>query len=98
MHLDVEMAPDLFGCKVAETEQERVGDLPVICLHEERLPAEALLLKRFVDVVGAASALIALAPLFAVITILIKVDSKGPVIYAALRAGRKGRPSAMRMN
>ena len=92
LHLDVEMAPDLFGCKVAESEPEWVGDLPVICLHEERLPAEALLIKRFVDVLGAGLILVALAPLLALIAILIKSDSKGPVIYAALRAGRKGKP------
>ena len=38
LHLDVEIVPELFGCKPAEAEFQRVGDLPVICLHLERLP------------------------------------------------------------
>lgn len=92
LHLDVELAPDLFGCEPEQNELDRVGDLPVICLHEERLPAEALLLKRFCDVLGAGSALILLAPLLALLAILIKCGSSGPAIYAAPRAGRKGRP------
>jgi exopolysaccharide biosynthesis polyprenyl glycosylphosphotransferase len=92
LRLDVEMVPDLFGCSVSSSELERVGDLLVICLHQEQLPAGALLLKRWVDVAGAGFALVVLAPLVAVIAIFIKLNSKGPVMYTALRAGRKGRP------
>ena len=42
LRLDVEIIPELFGCKPAGEEVERVGDLPVICLHAERLPAAGL--------------------------------------------------------
>ena len=53
LRLDVEIVPDLFGCKPAGLEVERVGDLRMICLHAERLPVGGLALKRVVDVVGA---------------------------------------------
>jgi exopolysaccharide biosynthesis polyprenyl glycosylphosphotransferase len=92
LRLDVEMVPDLFGCRIPSSEVERIGDLPVICLHEEHLPAGALLLKRFVDVVGAGFALVVLAPLLAFIAIFIKLNSKGSAMYTAQRAGRKGKP------
>jgi len=91
LRLDVKIVPELFGYQLAEQELERVGDLPVICLHAERLPAGALFLKRLVDVVGAGFALLILASLLAVIALLIKLDSRGPVFYCAPRAGRKGR-------
>ncbi len=91
LKLDVEIVPELFGCKPAETEVEQVGDLPVICLHAERLPAAGLVLKRVVDAIGAGLALTVLSPLLAVIAGLIKLDSRGPVLYCAQRAGRKGR-------
>jgi exopolysaccharide biosynthesis polyprenyl glycosylphosphotransferase len=90
LRLDVKIVPELFGCKPAEV--ERVGDLPVICVHAERLPAAGLLLKRMVDVAGAGFALTVLSPLMAVIAGLIELDSPGPFLYRALRAGRKGRP------
>lgn len=88
LRLDVEIVPELFGCIPEGTE---VGDLTVICLHAERLPAAGLALKRVVDVMGAGVVLTVLSPLLAVIAGLIKFDSLGPVFYCAQRAGRKGR-------
>ncbi len=85
------LSQNLFGCKAAGAEVEQVGDLPVICLHAEPLPAGRLALKRFVDLAGAGCVLAALSPLFAVIAGLIKLDSKGSILYCAQRAGRKGR-------
>ena len=91
LRLDVKMAPDLFGCEPTR-ETERVGGIPLISLHEEQLPVAGLLLKRTLDVVGAGAALILMAPALALLAILVRLDSPGPVLYAALRAGRKGRP------
>ena len=91
LRLDVEIVPDLFGCGQAGAEIEHVGELPVIPLHAERLPALSLVLKRVVDLLGAGLALMALSPLLAAIAVLIKLDSRGSVLYCAQRAGRKGR-------
>ncbi|HKH98508.1 MAG TPA: sugar transferase [Candidatus Sulfotelmatobacter sp.] len=92
LRLDVEIVPELFGCRPAGNEVEQVGDLPVICLHAERLPAAALVTKRLVDVLGSGIALMVLSPAMALISALIKLDSPGPVLYCALRAGRRARP------
>lgn len=91
LRLDVKIASDLFGCRPVG-KPEWIADVPLIHLHEERVPVTGLLLKRVVDVLGAAGALILLAPMMTVIGIAIRLDSPGPVLYAAPRAGRKGRP------
>jgi exopolysaccharide biosynthesis polyprenyl glycosylphosphotransferase len=91
LRLDVKIIPDLFGCSLAGRQVEQLGDLPVICLHAERLPSAGLLLKRVLDVMGAGLALTMLSPLLGAIAGLIKLDSRGPVFYCAQRAGRKGR-------
>ncbi len=91
LHLDVEIVPDFFGCIPQGGEIEQVGDSSVICLHAERLPVAGLLLKRVLDLMGAGVGLILVSPLLAVIAGLIKLDSRGPVLYRAPRAGRKGR-------
>ena len=91
LRLDVEIVPDLFGCQPVADDFEKVGDLPVICVHAERLPAAGLMVKRVIDFAGALVALGLLAPLLTVISLLIKIDSPGPVVYKAKRAGRKGR-------
>lgn len=49
-------------------------------------------IKRVVDVVLSALALLVLAPLFIVVAIAIKLDSRGPVFFTQLRAGQNGRP------
>ena len=90
LRLDVKLAPDLFGCEPAR-ETERIGGIPLISLHEERLPVAGLLLKRGFDLAAAVVALVILAPALALIAILIKLSSTGPVLYSALRAGRKGK-------
>jgi len=48
-------------------------------------------LKRAIDVLLSAAGLVAIAPLLAVLGIVIKLDSPGPVLYCAPRAGRRGR-------
>jgi len=92
LHLDVEMAVDLFGCEPAQSAVRRVGDFPVICMHREPLPAVRLLAKRAVDVIGAAAGLLLLGPILVLIAGLVRWDSPGPAMYSALRVGRKGRP------
>jgi lipopolysaccharide/colanic/teichoic acid biosynthesis glycosyltransferase len=52
-------------------------------------------LKRAVDLMVATLALIVLAPLLALIALLIVLDSRGPVFYRAERAGFRGRPLRM---
>jgi exopolysaccharide biosynthesis polyprenyl glycosylphosphotransferase len=91
LRLDVKLAPDLFGCK-ATRDPERMGSISLVPLHEESVPVAGLLVKRALDVVGAGAALILLAPALALLAILIRLDSPGPVLYAAPRAGRKARP------
>ena len=49
-------------------------------------------MKRLVDILLSSVALIILSPLFAVVAILIKLDSPGPVFYRGVRIGRYGRP------
>jgi len=52
-------------------------------------------LKRLTDMCVAAGGLVALAPLMAVLAALIKLESKGPVIYRQRRLGRGRRPFEM---
>lgn len=91
LRLDVKIVPELFGCTPVGTEFERADNLLLIPLHAERLPVFSLFFKRMVDVVASLAGLIVLSPLLAVIAALIKLDSSGPVLYCAPRAGRKGR-------
>jgi exopolysaccharide biosynthesis polyprenyl glycosylphosphotransferase len=91
LKLDVKVVPELFGCcPSAGGEIEQIDGMPLICLHAERLPTAGLTLKRCVDMLISGVTLALLAPVFFAIAVLIKLDSYGPVLYRAARAGRKG--------
>lgn len=48
--------------------------------------------KRAFDVVVAATALLVLSPVLALVALAVKLDSRGPVLFRQERAGRDGRP------
>jgi len=48
--------------------------------------------KRAFDIAIAAILLLALLPLFALIALLIKLDSRGPVLFRQMRSGKDGKP------
>lgn len=50
------------------------------------------MLKRGLDIVLSCAALAALLPLFLLVAILIKLESRGPVIFSSIRIGKDGRP------
>lgn len=52
----------------------------------------ALLIKRIIDIVLSAVLIIVLTPIFIIIAVLIKVDSRGPVLFVQKRAGLKSSP------
>lgn len=54
-----------------------------------------LVAKRLFDVVSASAALLVLSPIFLVVSLLIMLDSKGPVIFKHKRIGKNGKPIAL---
>ena len=61
-------------------------------LYTERLTKGSLqfLVKRAIDVIGALVGLFLLSPVIAVIALLIRLDSRGPVLFKQLRRGYRG--------
>ena len=55
----------------------------------------AIVIKRMMDIVGSAVALVLFAPVLLVITIAIKLTSSGPIFFRQQRIGQHGRPFVM---
>src|ERR1700675_2980162 len=90
-HLDIRAVPDLPPGPWPDSGIDRIGEVGVVTLHREPLPGAALFLKRFLDITGAAFGFLLVSPLMAIIALLIRLDSAGPVFYSAERTGAKGR-------
>ena len=75
---------------------DHIAELSIL-QYRKRDPARStLLLKRALDVVLSAVALVLLVPLFAVVALAIVLDSGRPVFFSQRRAGQDGRPFTMR--
>ena len=90
-NLDVKAVPDLFGCEPWDPWVEYAGNVPLITLHREAFPAVSLFWKHAVDIVVSIAGLAFLAPFMLVIAALVRLDSKGPILYSAPRVGKRGR-------
>ena len=90
--IDVKVVPELFGFEPDDPlVYEQFGNIPVLTLRVERMPTFGLFLKRTVDAVFACATLALTAPLLIIIALVIKLESPGPILYRAERAGLKGR-------
>jgi lipopolysaccharide/colanic/teichoic acid biosynthesis glycosyltransferase len=72
-----------------------IGPPPAPPLTTETHSPWMLAAKRAFDVVGSLLALVILAPVWALIAIMIKLDTPGPVLFRQPRVGRDGRIFAM---
>ncbi len=72
-----------------------IGDTVAIEIQRAALSPTEQAVKRFVDIVAAATALIILAPLMISVAVAIKLDSEGPVFFRQTRHGFNGRPFGM---
>jgi lipopolysaccharide/colanic/teichoic acid biosynthesis glycosyltransferase len=59
---------------------------------ETEKPARPELLRQFTDVLISVIALLILSPVIIILSILIRISGKGPVIYSQDRIGRNGKP------
>lgn len=85
--LPIKMEPDMLSYMTSSIHMQSIYDEPFIDLTSPSVSESSKNLKRTFDVVGSALMLILLTPLYLTLAILIKLDSKGPVIYRQERIG-----------
>ncbi|MBN1233005.1 MAG: sugar transferase [Candidatus Coatesbacteria bacterium] len=86
---------DLFEIISSETDIIGVADTPVINLNTSTLTPTWAVIKRLFDILVSILVLIMTLPFWILVGILIKIDSKGPVIFKQKRIGLNGREFMM---
>lgn len=86
----VKIVPDLFQMSLSRVDIDDLNGIPLISLQSTSIQGGSLAVKRVVDVVFAASALVLISPILLIVAALIKLDSPGPVIFQQTRVGRGG--------
>jgi len=87
----VYISPSLFDIVASRAAVLPFSDLPLIRLQEVEFSGIKYAVKRTGDFIGAVFLLAALSPLFLVLSILIKMQSRGPAFFTQERVGRHGR-------
>jgi exopolysaccharide biosynthesis polyprenyl glycosylphosphotransferase len=93
--VNVRLIPDLFQLLTLKARIEDLDGFPVISVDEPPLRGMLLLAKRLMDIVVSALFLLLFAPFFFLIALLIKLTSKGPVLYHQERMGLDGKKFVM---
>lgn len=94
--INVRLVPDLFPIIQFDTQTYDLDGIPLI--NVRLYPAECfgyVVLKRGFDVLVSMIVLVALAPVYLVIALLIKLTSPGPVLFEQERMGMNGRKFRM---
>lgn len=88
---DVVLVPDDFGLFVLRARAFDYRGLPMIALLETPLSGPDRFFKRALDIAGSAALLIVASPLLLLLSLLVKLSSRGPVLYRQERMGLDGR-------
>jgi exopolysaccharide biosynthesis polyprenyl glycosylphosphotransferase len=91
----VSIVPRLLEVVGSSVEFDELEGMTMLSVHRFGLPRSSRFVKRCTDVVGASVALLVIGPLMALIALLIKMNSPGPVVFRQVRVGRNGTPFLM---
>jgi exopolysaccharide biosynthesis polyprenyl glycosylphosphotransferase len=92
LDVQIDIVPRLFEIVGSGFEIHTVEGLPLVGMPPLRLARSSRLLKRVMDLALSALALVLLAPLFVLVSVLIKLDTPGPVFFRQVRMGYGERP------
>lgn len=89
------LAPSIVDIAGPRLHTRPVAGLPLIHIETPRFSGGQLVLKRALDVLLGASAVVVLSPVLALLAIGIRLSSPGPVLFRQIRVGRRGEEFTM---
>lgn len=89
------IVPDIFQMSLTRVDVEDLGGVPLIGVHDVTISRGALVMKRALDILGAAIGFLLTLPLMAMIALAIRLDSPGPILFSQDRVGLGGRTFRM---
>ncbi|MGC9329240.1 MAG: sugar transferase [Candidatus Hinthialibacter sp.] len=87
----VRMLPELYEVIIGQVVIGQVAGIPLITVEPESIDDIVLLGKRTFDLVFGILFLIILLPVYAAVALVIRLNSRGPVLYRQKRVGKDGK-------
>ncbi|HHY0849920.1 TPA: undecaprenyl-phosphate glucose phosphotransferase [Raoultella ornithinolytica] len=86
------LIPDIFTFNILQSRTEEVNGVPVVPLFDTPINGINMVFKRLEDIIISLIIIILISPLLAIIALMVKFSSPGPVIFKQIRYGMDGRP------
>ena len=93
--VDVKLVPDVYQYATLFGGLEEFGGLPVVNLQSTGVLGINAVVKRIFDLVFSSLLLVLAAPLLTMLALLVKLSSRGPVLFRQERVGLDGKPFPM---
>jgi exopolysaccharide biosynthesis polyprenyl glycosylphosphotransferase len=93
--IDIKIFPDIFELMAREVETSELTGLPLMRVRDVALRGWMRFLKRALDVAVSWTLLVVLSWWFLLMALLVKLTSRGPVLYVQERVGLDGKPFYM---
>ena len=89
--VEIRLSSGLFEILTTGVRVQEISCIPLMTPHRVRIMGVDALMKAMLDYTGAALGLLLLSPLLAIIALLVKLDSPGPLLHRRRVLGREGR-------
>ncbi|HPY41405.1 MAG TPA: exopolysaccharide biosynthesis polyprenyl glycosylphosphotransferase, partial [Thiolinea sp.] len=86
----VRLIPDNFTHALLHNKYLEIADTPVLCIYDAPLSAQHAFVKRAEDLIIGSLLLLMLLPIMAIIALVVKLSSPGPVLFKQSRHGLRG--------
>ena len=88
----INIIPDMYDIVSGFVKINYLFSIPLITLRSDKMPLWEQIVKIFLDYFVSVLVMVMLSPVLFLISIVIKLTSKGPIIYSQERIGKKGKP------
>ena len=92
MSMEVKNVSEMYTIPAPVTEKHKSPDVPIQSYFPAEISPVNSKLKRFIDISASLVILMIFSPVWIAVSILVKLDSNGPIIYRQRRIGVGGRP------
>lgn len=93
--VDIQLVPDVHEYVTLGCEVEDFDGLPIVNLNDSPLDGWGALAKRVTDFVLSATVIVLISPILFLLALLVKLTSRGPILYGQERMGLDGRTFKM---
>lgn len=89
--VSLRIIPDMYEVVSGLAKTEELYGLPLVEINPEILTVQQRFAKRFLDIVVATLVVVPAFPVWLLVALAIKIESKGPVLYRQERIGQNGK-------